>query len=149
MRQATIQRVEQIYDLLGQGGYWSTQELTDALGWPKGTLSPFISYLASSNNVICHKEKYKLPDFPKAPNYVAIDVVSQRKIRLEKRLEKRLQMMANLKITPQPLAKNSEPLNLFKGEEFETIQVKIQKAIELLKSNGYKILAKKTEYTEI
>ena len=44
---------------------------------------------------------------------------------------------------------NPEPLNLFKGEEFETIQIKIQKAIELLKSNGYKILAKKTEYTEI
>ena len=149
MRDETLQRVKLVYDLLGRGGYWTANEITEAIGQPKGTISPFLSFLVQTKNVVYHNHKYKLPDFPKRADYVANDIKAlvngKRKIRIEKR-NKRFE---SLKITPQPFPKNPEPLNLFKGEEFETIQVKIQNAIELLKSNGYKILAKKTEYTEI
>lgn len=149
MRDQTLQRVKKIQDLLARGGYWTALEITEAIQEPKGTVSPFLTSLVATQNVLCHKNKYKLPDFPKRPDYIANEVkIYDRKHRKIRR-EKRELMLAKLKIISQPFIKNPEPLNLFRGEEVETIQVKIQNAIELLKSNGYKILAKKTEYTEI
>lgn len=149
MKDETLQRVKLVYDLLARGGYWSSKEISDAIRQPKGTISPFLSFLAQTKNVLYHNHKFKLPDFPKRADYVAHDIKSLVNSKRKIRIEKREKMMAKLKITAQPFPKNPEPLILFKGEEFETIQIKIQKAIELLKSNGYKILAKKTEYSEI
>jgi len=101
---------------------------------PYGTISATLSFMYMAGHLTKNENnEYSLPSVVSSAKQIASDITKMLKAKKSK---------------PEP-SKINGPLNLFKGEEFETIQVKIQNAIELLKSNGYKILAKKTEYTEI
>ena len=115
------------------------EEMSDV---PRGTLTPLISHMQAAGHLLRHgKGFYTLPEIVASAKSVRYDVC---------KLKKNPSLFTRKrKSTVHIFPKKAEPQNVFNGEEFETIQVKIQKAIELLKSNGYKILAKKTEYTEI
>jgi hypothetical protein len=109
---------------------------------PRGTITPLISHMFNAGHLLRHRKGfYTLPEIVASAKSVRYDVA---------KLKKNPSLFTRKrKSTVHIFPKKPEPQNVFKGEEFETIQVKIQNAIELLKSNGYKILAKKTEYTEI
>jgi len=109
---------------------------------PRGTLTPLVSHMQSAGHLLRHgKGFYTLPEIVASAKSIRYDLV---------KLKKNPSLFTRKRKKTEPDVKKApEPKNIFNGEEFETIQVKIKNAIDLLKSNGYKILAKKTEYTEI
>ena len=137
---ARIERIQKWY--ASNAGLHVNELLDEMADTPRGTVGSLISYMNTAGHLLRHRKGfYTLPEMVASAKSVACDIAKSKKnpsLFTRKR-----------KNTVHIFPKNPEPLNLFKGEEFETIQIKIQKAIELLKSNGYKILAKKTEYTEI
>jgi hypothetical protein len=146
----TQTRVEKIYDIMNRGGYWSTAEITQILGEPKGTISPFMSALEATGNLLNHNHKYILP-FPqnKSIRQIAKDVQNHYYAMRKKTLAKRADKMSKMENIVNSLFEEPKTPPVEKIG-FESITaVHISDAIHLLKSNGYKILKPTTEFKEI
>lgn len=162
----TLTRVEKIYDILNRGGYWSTHEITEILGEPKGTISPFISAMEATGNLVRTDHRYTKPlPMVKSCRLVANDIRKHyKKVRAEK-WEKRAPKMQKIKNlidmiadeTPAQLTidieKNFKDLGeMVKAHNWDFDRVDsfhIEEAVKLLKSRGYKVLAPVTEFKEI
>jgi hypothetical protein len=147
-------RVSKITDLLGRGEAWTANEIAKQLNEPKGTVSPFISAMLENKHLVQTPEGlYKLPDWPKRDQVVSEELKRFFKkkyvINRAKRQEKaaKIENIVNsLFDEPKP-----EPKKLIEQwiHEKPAKPEKIQAAVELLKSNGYKVLKPTTEFKEI
>ena len=137
---ARIERIQKWYST--NPGLHVNELLNEMADTPRGTLSSLISLMHTAGHLVRHEKGfYTLPEMVASAKSVAFDIAKSKKnpsLFTRKR-----------KHTVHTFPKPTEPKKLFNGEEFETIQEKIKNAIDLLKSQGYKVLAKKTEYTEI
>lgn len=116
---------------------------------PKGTMSATLSFMYQTGHLVkTSAGRYSVPAILSSPKQIAGDIWRNQK-KKESDAKKFIYTTEAINGVSFMTDVPPTPKNLFNGEEFETMQVQIQKAIELLKSNGYKILAKKTEYTEI
>ena len=162
----TLTRVEKIYDVLGRGGYWSTQEITEILGEPKGTISPFISAMEATGNLVNTDHRYTKPlPMVKSCRQVANDIRKHYKKMREETLKKRWAKLEKIKnIVNQVANETPSQLSIDVEKNFKDIAEKvknqnwdfervdsfhIEEAVKLLKSKGYKILAPVTEFKEI
>jgi hypothetical protein len=143
-------RVEKIYDIIGRGGGWSTAEITEILGEPKGTISPFMSALEATGNIVNHNHKYVLPlPVTKSIRQITKDVRNHYYATRKKTLEKRAHKMSKIENIVNGLFDEPKTPPV-KKLSFESItDVHISDAIHLLKSNGYKVLKPTTEFKEI
>ena len=115
-------------------------EACEARGFVRGTYTSYISMMKKAGYLRRVKDKVYAIGRPASARTIALNL--QRLILHKKGIP--AQAPRNTPKQPKAII---EPQT--SGEEVEPIQVKIKNAIDLLKSNGYKILAKKTEYTEI
>ena len=139
-------RVCSITDLLSRGEGWTCNEISEQLKEPKGTISPFISAMLGLKHLIQTKEGlYKLPDWPKRNQVVAEDLKKFFRNKYLKHYNK-------TKEERQPLSQLKIEVEKTRSELREIISAhasEIESAIELLKSNGYKVLKPTTEFKEV
>jgi len=107
---------------------------------PYGTISATLSFMYQSGHLTKNDQnEYSLPAVVSTAKQIAGDIAKMQKakriLNVTKSQDKQLGFFVNG--------------TWHDGEHTLTIQKRIEQAIELLKSNGYKILAKKTEYAEI
>jgi hypothetical protein len=131
---ARIERVQKwITDNPGVHVNDMLDEMSDT---PRGTLSSLLSHMFSAGHLLRpSKGFYTLPELVASPRSVAYDI---------KKLKKSPNIFRTIKNrSAKPKELYSEiPLNASEPNE-------IHAAIELLKSNGYKILKPTTEFKEI
>jgi hypothetical protein len=126
-------RIVKIHHLLEGGRQLTAPELTEILNEPLGTVSSFCSFMYHTRNLKKNENNaYYLPAFTKAP----VDIAKEIQRYLKNKREERAKMQTD----------NHPALKL----NFERMDSQaIEAAIELLKSNGYKILKPTTEFKEI
>jgi len=151
MRKDTIYlRVCKITDLLGRGEAWTANEIAKHLNEPKGTVSPFISAMLENKHLVQTPDGlYKLPDWPKRDQVVSEELKKYFKKRAVINRANRQQKALKLENIVNSLFEepNTPPV---KKLTFECItDVHISDAIQMLKSNGYKVLKPTTEFKEI
>lgn len=145
-----LERIQKIYDLLGRGHAMNTQELYELMKEPKGTVSPFLSFMVRTGNLLKNKDGYLLTPFPQDPKKVAQEIrvliANDRQQRIDRARNFRAQRGLFEELKP-----SSEPKKLIEEwmHEAPAKPEKIKAAIELLKNNGYKILKPTTEFKEI
>lgn len=162
----TYNRIQKIYDVLGRGGFFSTNEISEITGEPKGTVSPLLSALTATKNIYNDRGNgYKCEYFHKDLKKVAQDVANYEKNRREmikaKRIVKaqRLQKIVDAVANETPAQLTIDIEKNFK-DLAETVKAQkwdfqrddlfhIEEAVKLLKSRGYKVLAPVTEFKEI
>lgn len=102
---------------------------------PKGTISATMSFMHQSGHLIAGPNNtYSSPSVLSTPKQIASDIFKLNKA-------KRNKPASELKLFVDARMQNVENVSI--------IQKQIEDAIVLLKSKGYKILARKTEYAEI
>jgi hypothetical protein len=103
---------------------------------PSGTISATMSFMYQVGHLTRNDYyEYSVPSVLSTSKQIAGDISKMLKRKNEAKLKE-----------PKPSDLFNAPSNF---ENALSIQKRIEQAIELLKSQGYKILAKKTEYTEI
>ena len=100
-----------------------------------GTLSCNLSLMTQSGHLTRNEfYQYSAPAVLSTANKIIGDITKMQKLKYSKQSE-------------------SKPSDLFNApsnpDKILSIQKQIEQAVALLKSQGYKVLAKKTEYTEI
>jgi biotin operon repressor len=101
---------------------------------PYGTISATLSFMYQSGHLTKNdKSEYSLPAVISTARQIAVDIAKMQKAK---------------KILNQSKETNQQ-LGFFLTPKLSSTQKRIDEAISLLKSHGYKILAKKTEYAEI
>jgi hypothetical protein len=139
-----VERIEKIYDLLGRGHAMNTEELYQLMKEPKGTVSPFLSWMVRTGNLLKTNDGYMVTAFQNEPQKVARDIRNLIAKDRENRINKAKAYRYSRGLFDQP--KKPEPITLnFDRVDSEAIEA----AIDLLKSNGYKILKPTTEFKEI
>jgi hypothetical protein len=109
---------------------------------PKGTISSTLSFMYQTGHLVKNGEgRYSVPAILSSPKQIAGDIT-----RNQKKKQEDIKNGAHL-ISQNGRLFSVEPLDT--PRHASTIQKQIEDAIALLKSQGYKILAKKTEYAEI
>lgn len=162
----TFNRIHKIYDILSRGGFFSAQQIAEITGEPKGTISPLLSALVITKNIINDRgHGYKCDYFHKDLKQIAQDVAKHEKNRREiiqgkrKAKMKKLQNIVNQVANEKPAQLSIDIKENFK-ELAETLKNKkwdfqrddsfhIEEAVKLLKTRGYKVLAPVTEFKEI
>jgi predicted transcriptional regulator len=125
-----VERVSKIFDVLHRRTELNVEDITEVLSEPRGTISVCLSYMVRSGYLYRNSSLYSIRKHSD-PREVALQI---RKIIIEDkamRKEKALIESRNLFSQPTPSAS------------------KIEAAIELLKSNGYKILKSKNQWEEV
>lgn len=123
-------RISKIYDLLERRTEMNSTDLAQELSEPTGTVSSCLShmvklgYLYRNNNLYDVRRKAD-------PREVAVEI--RKKIDEYKQIRKQKELNRSRDLFDEPAPKAS----------------KIELAVELLKSKGYKILAPVTEFKEI
>jgi hypothetical protein len=167
----TFTRIHKIYYILSRGGFFSSQEIAEITGEPKGTISPLLSALVATKNIINDRGNgYKCEYFHKDLKHVANDIANHEKNRREiiqgkrkekmKKLRNLVDSVANEKpyeFTPAQLSidieKNFKDLaETVKNQNWDFQRLDayhIEEAVKLLKSHGYKVLKPTTEFKEI
>lgn len=124
-----IERVSKIYDVLERRTEVNAEEMTKVLNEPKGTISVCLSYMVRTGYLYRSNSLYSIRKKTDSRE-VALQI---RKLILEdKAVRKQRALINSRSLFDQPKVHN-----------------KIEMAIELLKTNGYKILKPVTEFTEI
>lgn len=125
-----VPRVHKIFDVLNRRTEMNAQDITEALGEPKGTISVCLSYMVRTGYLYRSNSLYSIRKHSD-PREVALQI---RKLIIEnKAMRKERALIASRNLFSQPTPSPS----------------KIEAAIELLKSSGYKILKPTTEFKEI
>jgi len=125
-----VERVAKIFSVLHDKIDMNAQEITDSIGEPKGTISVCLSYMVRTGYLYRSNSLYSVRKHSD-PREVALQI---RKLIVEdKAMRKERALIASRNLFSQPTPSPS----------------KIEAAIELLKSNGYKILKPTTEFKEI
>lgn len=151
----TYNRIQKIYDVLGRGGFFSTNEISEITGEPKGTVSPLLSALTATKNIYNDRGNgYKCEYFHKDLKKVAQDVANYEKNRREMIKAKRIVKAQRLQKIVDAVANGmSTQLTIDTEKNFQTelneYAAETSAAIEMLKSRGYKVLAPVTEFKEI
>jgi DNA-binding transcriptional regulator GbsR (MarR family) len=162
----TFSRIHKIYDILDRGGFFSAQEISEITGEPKGTISPLLSALVSTKNIVNDRGNgYKSEYFHKDLKQIAQDVAKHEKNRREiiqgkrKAKLKKLQNIVDQVANEMPAQLSIDVEKNFKdiaekvkneNWDFERVDsFHIDEAVKMLKSKGYKILAPVTEFKEI
>jgi hypothetical protein len=167
----TFARIHKIYDILSRGGFFSSQEIAEITGEPKGTISPLLSALVATKNIVNDRgHGYKCDYFHKDLKQIAQDIAKYEKSRRQiiqgkrrakmKKLRNIVDSVANEKpyeFTPAQLSidieKNFKDLaETVKNQNWDFQRVDayhIEEAVRLLKSHGYKVLKPTTEFKEI
>lgn len=152
-KENVLQRIEKIYDLLGRGHAMNTQQLFELMNEPKGTVSPFLSWMVRTGHLLKNNEGYLLTPFPSDPKKVAQDIRNLNFADRQRRIEQAKKFKTQRGLFEEP--KSSEPKKLVStwiGSHLQTdteAADKITDAICLLKSYGYKVLKRTTEYKEV
>jgi hypothetical protein len=129
-RGKVVERVSKIFDVLHRRTELNAEALTEALNEPKGTVSVCLSYMVRTGYLYRENSLYSIRKHVD-PREVALQI---RKLIIEdKAMRKEKALIASRTLFSQPMPSPS----------------KIDAAIELLKSNGYKILKPTTEFKEI
>jgi TolA-binding protein len=101
---------------------------------PYGTISATLSFMYQSGHLTKNdKAEYSLPAVVSTARQIAVDIAKMQKAK-------------------RKIQENEQSINDLFAEsrmQIKSIQKQIEEAVALLKSQGYKVLAKKTEYTEI
>lgn len=145
----TEKRIERIYDILSRGNYVTAEYITEILGEPKGTISPFLSEMVKTKSVLNHNHRYCLP-YPQKSVKQAADEI--RLLRKNNPKKTRKIKKAQYQITDENEAQLKIEIEKTRSEIRELLgahAVEIQAAITLLKNNGYKIMQQITEFKEI
>jgi hypothetical protein len=101
---------------------------------PYGTISATLSFMYQSGHLTKNdNSEYSLPAVVCSAKQIAVDIAKMQKAK---------------KVLDQSKETNQQ-LGFFLTPKLSSTQKQIDEAISLLKSHGYKILAKKTEYSEI
>lgn len=125
-----IERVSKIYDVLERRTEVNAEEMTKVLNEPKGTVSVCLSYMVRTGYLYRSNSLYSIRKKTDSRE-VALQI---RKLILEdKAVRKQRALINSRSLFDQPKERPT----------------KIELAIELLKTNGYKILKPVTEFTEI
>ena len=105
---------------------------------PYGTISATLSFMYQSGHLTKNdKAEYSLPAVVSTARQIAGDIAKMQKRKNEAKLTRSNSSdLFTAQHHPNP-------------ERHLSIQKQIEEAVQLLKSQGYKVLAKKTEYTEI
>jgi hypothetical protein len=125
-----VERVAKIFDVLHRRTEMNAEDITEALGEPKGTVSVCLSYMVRTGYLYRSNSLYSVRKHSD-PREVALQI---RKLIIEdKAMRKERALIASRNLFSHPTPSPS----------------KIDAAIDLLKSNGYKILKPTTEFKEI
>ncbi len=139
-----VERIEKIYDLLGRGHAMNTEELYQLMKEPKGTVSPFLSWMVRTGNLLKTNDGYMVTAFQNEPQKVARDIRNL----IAKDRENRINKAKAYRYSRGLFDNQPKEINVERNfEDLKTHEIKA--AIELLKSNGYKILKPTTEFKEI
>jgi hypothetical protein len=139
-----VERIEKIYDLLGRGHAMNTEQLYQLMNEPKGTVSPFLSWMVRTGHLLKESDGYNLIPFPSDPKKVARDIREIIQADRKKRIDSRKAYFNSRGLFEEP--KKAQTIKLDFDRE---ISGAIEAAIDLLKSNGYKVLKPTTEFKEI
>jgi hypothetical protein len=166
-RNNSAKRTQRIYNLYKNGeGAYSTEEITKLLGEKKGTISPFISAMVATGNLIKFSNGlYKLPKLCQNAEWVANDIKNYYRESRERVLARKIFKAEKLKnLIDEVASETPAQLSIDVEKNFKDIAEKVKnenwdfervdsfhidEAVKLLKSKGYKILAPVTEFKEI
>ena len=123
-------RISKIYDLLERRTEMSSTDIAQDLSEPTGTVSACLSYMVKLGYLYRNNTLYDIR-LKADPREVAVQI--RKKIEEHKQIRKQKELNRSRTLFDQPNPKAS----------------KIELAVELLKSKGYKILAPITEFKEI